>query len=119
MNGAAHWRWPLLGTTVLLIATGIAALFFGPLGATKPLAASLVALVLHGPLALFLPACWRVDKRILAWFSFLLMFYFCGYVLQAVDPPPSRYWGLASSLLVCVLFVITVLAMRSRSRTDG
>ena len=115
MNGARHWRWPLLLLSLTLTAVGLAALASGPLGQGPALALAIAALAVYGPLALFLPACWRVDKRVLAWFSFLLLFYFCGFVLQAVNPPPTGYWGVASAVLVSALFVVTVLALRSRS----
>lgn len=113
MSIVSRWKWPLLLTHLALIITGMAALFSGPLGDNQLAAPAIMSLVIYGPLALFLPACWKADKRLLAWLSFLLMFYFCGYVLQATNPPPGMYWGITGAVLIAILFVLIVLAMRS------
>lgn len=95
-----------------LLATALASLWLTAPPDT-PLAAGLImATVLYLPIALFLPATLRRDKRLLTWFSYLLMFYFCAFVVKAVDPPPSGDWGIALAVLTALLFTACAVLIR-------
>lgn len=116
MTPNSPWRPVLVALHAALILTGFSAFLSGAAGPGNPVASMIAAVILFGPLALFLPASWQEDRRLMTWFSFLLMFYFCGFVLQATNPPPSGYWGLAASALTVVLFCVIVLSMRATGK---
>lgn len=89
--------------------------------ANAPFSAWLIMFsVLYGPLVIFLPATLQSDRRLLAWLCFLLLFYFCGFVMQAVDPPPVRTLALLRVTLTVVVFALSMLSIREsaqRART--
>lgn len=101
-----------------MICCGVISIFMGN-PTDNPSAAVIMAVILYVPIALFLPASFLVDKRLLAWLSFLLMFYFCGFVLQATNPPPSLYWGITNSVLCFAYLTLLILAIRSRPSLSG
>ena len=95
-----------------LLATGLASLWLTAPPNTPLAAGMIMATVLYLPIAIFLPATLRRDKRLLTWFSYLLMFYFCAYVAKAVEPPPSGDWGVALSIVTALLFVACAILIR-------
>lgn len=95
-----------------LLATGIFSLLLTAPENTPTAAKVLFAAVVYGPLVLFLPASLTADRRLLTWFSFMLLFYFCWFVTEAVDPPPMRYWAIACVTQSIVLFSLIVIALK-------
>lgn len=103
-------------TFVLLLVLGCAGLFwFAPPGSPRILPAML-ALIIYGPLLLMGLAAARLHPRSLTWLCFLLLFYFCGYVVQAFNPPPMRTLAMVEISLTVVLFVLSMVAIRTASR---
>lgn len=103
---------------LMLVASGALGLWWlAPDGA--PFGAWLIMFaVLYGPLAIFLPATLVSDRRLLAWLCFLLLFYFCGFVMQAVDPPPVRTLALLRLTLTSVVFALSMLDIRESARRE-
>jgi uncharacterized membrane protein len=101
---------------LMLIVVGVSGLWWlAPPDA--PLKAKLImSLVIYLPLAIFLPATLRADKRLLTWLCFMLLFYFSGYVTQLLDPPPVRTLAIAKVSLTVVLFVLVMFDIRRAGR---
>ncbi len=74
----------------------------------------LMTVVLYGPLVLMLPATIRGDGRMLTWLCILLLFYFAGFAIQLLDPPPVRTIAIVRVGLTTLLFVCAVLLIRQR-----
>ncbi len=74
----------------------------------------LMTVVLYGPLVLMLPATIRGDGRMLTWLCILLLFYFAGFAIQLLDPPPVRTIAIVRVALTTLLFVCAVLLIRQR-----
>jgi uncharacterized membrane protein len=90
---------------VLLLVLGAGGLVWQAPADTPATAMVLFALAAYLPLALFLPATLgRRDARLLTWFCFLLLVYFCGFVMQATEPAPLRTLALARIGVLVVLF---------------
>ncbi|WP_255364162.1 DUF2069 domain-containing protein [Alcanivorax sp. HI0044] len=49
---------------------------------------------------------------------FLLLFYFCGYAVQLLDPPPVRTLAIAKTTLTVMLFVFAALQIRQGQNAD-
>jgi uncharacterized membrane protein len=81
-----------------------------------PTAAIAVFSLVYAPLVLFLPATLMGDPRLLTWFCFLLMLYFCGFVMQAVEPPPERYLALLRIAVLIALFTSSAMLIRQKGR---
>lgn len=79
-----------------------------------PLAATAIMTLIYAPLVLFLPATLGGDRRLLTWFCFLLLLYFCGFVMQAVEPPPERTLALIRIGVIAVLFIASVYVIRGQ-----
>lgn len=108
-------------TLLTLIIVGVAGIWLLPsTDATEQsllIARLIMSFAIYFPLALFLPATLKSDKRLLTWLCFILMFYFCGYVTQLLDPPPIRTLAAAKVALTSVLFVFAMLAIRGPRQT--
>ena len=105
-------------TFLFLLVIGCAGLFwFSPPNAPATLPA-LLALIIYGPLLLVGLAARRLHPRSLTWLCFLLLFYFCGYVVQAFNPPPVRTLAVVEISLTVVLFVLCMVVIRRGSRAD-
>ncbi len=90
---------------LLLLVLGVGGLAWQAPADTPVTATVLFALAVYLPLALFLPVTLgRRDPRLLTWFSFLLLVYFCGFVMQATEPPPVRTLALTRIGVLAVLF---------------
>lgn len=100
----------------LVLLLGIAAQFwFAPPGA--PVAASVImALVLYLPLLLMVAAPISLHPRSLTWLCFLLLFYFCGYVVLSLGPPPQRTLAIVQVSLTVVMFVSAMQLIRRGGR---
>lgn len=83
-----------------------------------PVAATAIMTLIYAPLVLFLPATLGGDSRLLIWFCFLLLVYFAGFVMQAVEPPPERTLALLRIGVLSVLFVSCVFVIRGRRGAD-
>lgn len=104
-------------TFVFLLVLGCAGLFWLAPPQSPPALPAMLALIFYGPLLLVGLAAARLHPRSLTWLCFLLLFYFCGYVVQAFNPPPARTLALVQISLTVVLFVLSTVAIRQRSRT--
>ena len=106
-----YGRWMLhlnqIAFAVLLLA-GIGGLWYlSPPDA--PLAAiGMMTLAAYGPLLLFTHAVIRGEPRQLTWLCFVLLFYFCFYVVQAFYPWPVN--GIAA-LRITALALVFISAM--------
>ena len=74
----------------------------------------LMSIVLYGPLVLMLPATIKGDGRMLTWLCILLLFYFAGFAVQLLDPPPLRTLAIARVGLTMLLFASALLLIRQR-----
>ena len=59
-----------------------------------------------------LPAVIDGNKRQATWLCFVLLFYFCGYAVQLLDPPPVRTLAIAKTTLTVMLFVLAAMQIR-------
>ena len=99
-------------TYALLLLIGLANQFWlGPPDAPW-MAAVIMGVGLYLPLLLMMPAVINADKRGLTWLCFLLLFYFCGYVIQVLDPEPVRTLAIVKVSLTTVLFVLSMQVIR-------
>lgn len=102
MNTAHHFARV---SHLLLLVLGVGGLAWQAPADTPLTATVLFALAVYLPLTLFLPVTLgRRDPRLLTWFSFLLLVYFCGFVMQATEPPPVRTLALTRIGVLVVLF---------------
>lgn len=104
---------------LLLLVLGIGGLAWQAPEGTPALAVATYA-VIYLPLLLFLPVTLgRRDSRLLTWFCFLLLVYFCGFVMQATEPPPERTLALVRIGVLAVLFGSCLWLIRGpRDRHD-
>lgn len=101
----------------LLLASGMGGVWL--MGPEDPdlLAGTLLSVGIYLPVLAFLPAVVRGDPRQLTWLCFILMFYFCGFVVQAFYPPPMRWLALVRLTFLTGFFALAVAAIRQgRSR---
>ena len=105
-------------TFALLLTAGAAGLFALAPPQAPTRAVAIMAAMLYGPLLLMGLLAARLHPRSLTWLCFLLPFYFCGFVIQAFEPPPARYWGLLQALLCAAVFVQAVLTIRWSRRAS-
>ena len=106
-------RWLAFGSTLSLIALGIAwELVWAPV---RPGGSTLVLKVL--PLCFTLAGLWMNRMYTYRWLSLLVWLYFTEGVVRAYsDKAPGNYLALAEVALCCVLFVACVLHVRLRQR---
>lgn len=100
----------------LLLAAGIGGLWLMAPPDAEPVAGVILAVVIYGPLLVFIPAVVSGDARQLSWLCFVLMFYFCFYVVHAFYPPPANYLAWLRLFLLCGLFLFALLAIRANNR---
>lgn len=100
---------------LFLLAMGLFSLFvLAP--ANVPLISTLIiAVVLYLPLTLMAPAVVSGDKRLATWLCFLLLFYFCGYTVQLMNPPPVRTLAVVKTSLTVLTFVFAALQIRQKN----
>lgn len=96
----------------LLLISGIGGLWWLAPPDAPGIAKVFMTLVVYGPLLLFLPAAMSGGARQLTWLCFLLMFYFCGYVVQLFYPPPMGVLAIFRVAFTCALFVCAMLVIR-------
>lgn len=58
------------------------------------------------------------DTRLLTWLCFTLLFYFCGYVTQVMDPN-MQILALVRAVIVVVLFTTILVYIRLRKSNKG
>ena len=92
-------------TYILLLVLGIAGLFWFAPPDTPTFAGVIMAPITLHP-------------RSLTWLCFLLLFYFCGYVVQCLNPPPVRTLAIVQVSLTVVLFLLAMQLMRRGGRAD-
>lgn len=103
----------------LLLAAGIGGLWLMAPPDAEFVAGLILTLVIYGPLLVFIPAVVSGDARQLSWLCFVLMFYFCFYVVHAFYPPPANYLAWLRLALLGGLFVLAMLAIRADNRTQS
>ena len=108
-----HIRWLAFGSTLALIALGIAwELVWAPV---RPGGSTLVLKVL--PLCFTLAGLWMNRMYTYRWLSLLVWLYFTEGVVRAYsDKAPGNYLALAEVTLCTLLFVACVLHVRLRQR---
>lgn len=89
-------------------------LLIAPAATANPWVIWLVHLL---PLLGFAPVIISGNPRGHAWLCFVLLFYFLGAVLATLMPP-TRWLGLAESLLLCVLFTSAMMYARWQSQLN-
>ena len=103
----------------LLLAAGIGGLWWLAPPDAEPIAGVILTIVAYGPLLFFIPAVVSGDGRQLSWLCFVLMFYFCFYVVHAFYPPPANYLAWLRLFLLCSLFIAAMLAIRQEKRIQA
>lgn len=96
----------------LLLLVGITGLFSLAPPDTHLVSTLIIAAVLYTPLIVMLPAVIDGNKRQATWLCFVLLFYFCGYAVQLLDPPPVRTLAIAKTTLTVMLFVLAAMQIR-------
>lgn len=96
----------------LLIFYTLRFLWLAPAASEHPWVIWLIYLL---PLSGFLPAVIKGTPRPHAWLCFVLLVYFTGAVLTAIQPRLAIY-GWIESLLITLLFVAAMLFARYQSR---
>ena len=99
-------------TYALLLLVGITGLFSLAPPDTHLVSTLIIAAVLYTPLIVMLPAVIDGNKRQATWLCFVLLFYFCGYAVQLLDPPPVRTLAIAKTTLTVMLFVLAAMQIR-------
>ena len=102
----------------LLLFVGITGLFSLAPPDVHPLSSIIFAAILYAPLVLMLPAVISGNKRQATWLCFILLFYFCGYAVQLLDPPPVRTLAIAKTSLTVMLIVFSALQIRQGQNAD-
>ncbi|MDF1780998.1 MAG: DUF2069 domain-containing protein [Alcanivoracaceae bacterium] len=105
-------RYLSFASLAMLIIVGVAGLWWLAPPNSPITAKVIMSTVIYAPLALFLLATLKRDKRMLTWLCFILMFYFCGYVTQLLDPAPVATLAIAKVSLTSVLFILLMLDIR-------
>ncbi|MCG8394443.1 MAG: DUF2069 domain-containing protein [Pseudomonadales bacterium] len=103
---------------LLLLIIGITGLFSLAPPGVHIVSSILMALILYGPLLLMSPAVISGNKRQATWLCFILLFYFCGFAVQLLDPPPIRTLAIAKTTLTVVVFVLAALQIRQKQHAD-
>ncbi|MDX1804397.1 MAG: DUF2069 domain-containing protein [Alcanivorax sp.] len=103
---------------LLLLVVGIAGLFFLAPASMNALATGKLAAITYLPLLAMLPAIISGDRRLCTWLCFLLLFYFCVFVVQLTDTAPIRTLAVAKTSLTVVLFVLAALQTRWQAHAD-
>lgn len=101
---------------VLFLAAAVGGLIHQAPPDTPALVTTLVALVIYGPVFVFVRPAWRADPRQLLWFCILLMFYFSGYTAQIFSPAPLIYWVVVRLVLLLGLFTTASLLIRKAKK---
>lgn len=114
MNTALHFA--RIAHLLLLVVTIGGLIWKAP--EQTPVAAIAIMTLIYAPLVLFLPATLGGDPRLLTWFCFLLLVYFSGFVMEAVEPPPERTLALLRIGVLSVLFVSCLFVIRGPRRSD-
>jgi uncharacterized membrane protein len=102
----------------LLLFVGISGLFSLAPPDVHIVSSIIFAVILYAPLVLMLPAVISGNKRQATWLCFILLFYFCGYAIQLLDPPPIRTLAIAKTSLTVMLFVFSALQIRQGQHAD-
>ncbi|MGB2247972.1 MAG: DUF2069 domain-containing protein [Alcanivorax sediminis] len=108
----------LRASYALLLLVGITGLFSLAPPDTHVVSTLIIALVLYIPLLIMAPAVISGNKRQCTWLCFLLLFYFCGYAVQLLDPAPVRTLAIAKITLTVVLFVLAAVQIRQGQHAD-
>ncbi|MAX54421.1 MAG: hypothetical protein CL537_02720 [Alcanivoracaceae bacterium] len=99
-------------TYALLLLVGITGLFSLAPPDTHLVSTLIIAALLYTPLIVMLQAVIDGNKRQATWLCFVLLFYFCGYAVQLLDPPPVRTLAIAKTTLTVMLFVLAAMQIR-------
>lgn len=108
----------LRASYALLLLVGITGLFSLAPPDAHWLSTLIIALVLYVPLLIMAPAMSDGNKRQCTWLCFILLFYFCGYTVQLLDPPPVRTLAISKTSLTVVMFVLAAMQIRQGQHAD-
>lgn len=104
---------------VMLLLSGVGGLWYLSPPDAPLIAVIMMTLVAYGPLLLFTHAVIQGEPRQLTWLCFVLLFYFCFYVVQAFYPWPVN--GIAALRITALTFVFlsAMLLIRGGGTTHG
>lgn len=100
---------------MLLLAAGIGGLWWHAPGTAGTSARIIMASAIYLPLVVTGLGVLLRDARLLTWLCFVLLFYFCGYVTQVLEPD-MRLLALTRITLVVLLFTLTLVYIRALKR---
>lgn len=102
----------------LLLLAGIGGLWLMAPQDIHLVAGLIMTTVIYGPLLVFIHAVATGDRRQLTWLCFLLLFYFCGYVVQAFYPWPTNLLAALRLTFLTGLFIAAMLVIRGQPTAD-
>lgn len=97
----------------LLLLLGIGGLWWLAPPDAPILAKIFMTIVVYGPILIFTHGVISGSPRLLTWLCFLLMFYFCGYVIQLFYPPPMGILAIFRVTTLVALFITAMLVIRA------
>ncbi len=108
----------VLVTYVLLLVSAIGGLWWTAPDEAGVAASLIMTAVFYSPLLLLSIGLLLRDIRVMTWFCFLLLFYFCGYVTQVMDPS-IRWLAVARVILTSLLFTLCMLYIRQLNQSKN
>jgi len=102
----------------MLLLAGIGGLWYLSPPNAPLIAIIMMTLVAYGPLLLFAHAVIQGEPRQLTWLCFVLLFYFCFYVVQAFYPWPVNGIAALRITALVLVFVSAMLLIRAGRTGD-
>lgn len=72
----------------------------------------ILSLMAYGPLLVMLPTIIIGSNRMLIWLCIVLLFYFCAFAVQLLDPSPVREIAMLRVVLIVALFITCAIQIR-------
>jgi len=72
----------------------------------------ILSLMAYGPLLVMLPTIIFASNRMLIWLCIVLLFYFCAFAVQLLDPSPVREIAILRVALIVALFITCAIQIR-------
>lgn len=111
-------KWLFAGVALLyalLLIAGIGGLWWQAPAEAGTAPRLIMATAIYLPLLICGLGVLLHDARLLTWLSFVLLFYFCGYVTQFMEPE-LRTLAVLRISLVSLLFILTLVYIRVLKR---